>query len=138
MGPPPQKYQSENPVTLVGHSAGAHTCLKLRQLLAEDHWGVGSNVHWIVAAICIAGVLNGSTLTYYFDYDPVSGLPTGNKSWLIDALVTLDTGLSEFLRNRLLVILLPQFVRDWVWQFGPHIERWIDVNRPGFAGGRFV
>ena len=112
----------------MGHSAGAPACLKLRQLLAKDHWGVGSNVHCIEAAICIAGVLNGSTLTYYFDYDPVSGLPTGNKSWLIDALVTLDTGLSEFLRNRLLVIFLPQFVRDWVWQFGPHIERWIDVD----------
>ena len=77
---------------------------------------------------CIAGALNGSTLTYYFDCDPVSGLPTGNKSWLIDALVTLDTGLSEFLRHRLLVILLPQFVRDWVWQFGPHTERWIDFD----------
>src|SRR3974377_1764442 len=62
MGPPRQNYRPETPVILVGHNAGAHTCPKLRQLLAEDYWGVGSNVDCIEAAICIAGVLNGSAL----------------------------------------------------------------------------
>lgn len=78
-----QDWGSNNPIILIGHSAGAHTCLKLQELLAADYWGHGTSHDWIEAIICISGVLNGSTLTYYFGCDPASGLLVGNKSRLI-------------------------------------------------------
>lgn len=59
-------WSEDNPVILIGHSAGAQTCLQLQQLLAEDFWGIGSNQNWIEAVVCVTGVLNGSTLTYMF------------------------------------------------------------------------
>ena len=31
-------WSADNPVILIGHSAGAQTCLQLQQLLAEDFW----------------------------------------------------------------------------------------------------
>jgi len=80
-------WSAQNPVILVAHSAGAHTCLKLQQLLAKNYWGVGTNADWIEAIICIAGVLNGSTLTYHFSCDPVTGLLTGTPERLINATV---------------------------------------------------
>jgi triacylglycerol lipase len=32
-------WSEDNPVILVGHSAGAQTCLQLQQLLADQFWG---------------------------------------------------------------------------------------------------
>lgn len=61
-----QDWSEGNPVILIGHSAGAQTCLQLQQLLAQDFWGAGSNGNWVEAVICLAGVLNGSTLTYMY------------------------------------------------------------------------
>jgi hypothetical protein len=40
--------------------------MQLQQLLALDFWGEGSNGNWVEAVICVAGVLDGSTLTYMF------------------------------------------------------------------------
>ncbi len=57
-------WSKDNPVVLVGHSAGAQTCLQLQQLLARDFWGVGSNEDWVETFVSMSGVLNGSTLAY--------------------------------------------------------------------------
>lgn len=59
-------WSADNPVILIGHSAGAHTCLLLQQMLADDFWNVGSNADWVEVVVSVAGVLNGSTLTYMF------------------------------------------------------------------------
>ena len=57
-------WSVDNPIILIGHSAGAQTCLQLQQLLAEKFWhvdsGVDSSGNWIEAIICVAGVLDGS------------------------------------------------------------------------------
>jgi triacylglycerol lipase len=50
-------WSAENPIILVGHSAGAQTCLQLQALLAEDFWGIGSNADWVEAVVSIAGAL---------------------------------------------------------------------------------
>ena len=55
-------WSAENPVILVGHSAGALTALKLQKLLANDFWGVGSRADWIEVVVSVAGALNGSLL----------------------------------------------------------------------------
>jgi hypothetical protein len=70
-------WSEQNPVILVGHSAGAHTCLRLQHLLAQDYWGWGSNANWVEAVVSVAGVLNGSTLPYMLGCDKKSGLLTG-------------------------------------------------------------
>jgi triacylglycerol lipase len=59
-------WSADNPVILIGHSAGAQTCLQLQQLLAQDFWGMGTTGNWVEAVVCVAGVLDGSTLTYMF------------------------------------------------------------------------
>lgn len=74
-------WSEDNPIILIAHSAGAHTCLKLQKLLEEDYWGCGSNAKWIEAVVCISGVLNGSTLPYMLGCDKTTGLltePLGN------------------------------------------------------------
>jgi len=82
-------WSANNPVILIGHSAGAHTCLALQRLLADDHFGVGSNADWVEAVICISGVLNGSTLAYKFGCDPVTGVLTQDPERLIRATVDI-------------------------------------------------
>ena len=67
-------WSEDNPVILIGHSAGAQTCLQLQQLLAEKLWGVGFNENWVEAVVCVAGVINGSTLTY-LSCDEAKGAP---------------------------------------------------------------
>jgi triacylglycerol esterase/lipase EstA (alpha/beta hydrolase family) len=57
-------WSKDNPVILIGHSAGAHTCLALQRLLEQNFWGGDTSADWIEAIVCLAGVLNGSTLTY--------------------------------------------------------------------------
>jgi triacylglycerol lipase len=84
-----ENWSAKNPVVLIGHSAGAHTCLQLQMLLAKDFWGIGSNADWVEAVVCVAGVLNGSTLTYKFGCDKDSGLLTGTPGRLIDGAVDI-------------------------------------------------
>jgi triacylglycerol lipase len=88
-GPLLPDWSANNPVILVGHSAGAHTCLALQRLLRDDFFGVGSNADWIEAVICISGVLNGSTLTYGFGCDPVTGILTKHPERLVGATVEI-------------------------------------------------
>jgi hypothetical protein len=76
-------WSAENPVILIGHSAGAQTCLQLQALLARDFWNVGASADWIEGVVRVAGVLNGSLLAYRLGCDKRSGLPTGLPSGLI-------------------------------------------------------
>jgi triacylglycerol lipase len=108
----------DHPIVLVGHSAGAHTCLALQQLLAEDFFGVGSTADWIEAIICISGVLNGSMLTYMFGCDPVTGILSREPERLIGTAVKLAN-------------LLPQLPQAGI---DPWLEQWTDKN--AFARGR--
>jgi triacylglycerol esterase/lipase EstA (alpha/beta hydrolase family) len=80
-------WSEHNPVVLVGHSAGAPTCLLLQRLLADDFWGCGSNADWVEAVICISGVLNGSTLPYMLGCDKHSGKLTGRIGEFIGGMV---------------------------------------------------
>lgn len=66
-------WSASNPVHLVGHSLGAQTIRCLQQLLASDAWGWGSDARWVASISTISGVLNGSTLTYFFGVDEQSG-----------------------------------------------------------------
>ncbi|GLH75835.1 hypothetical protein SSBR45G_07430 [Bradyrhizobium sp. SSBR45G] len=119
---PPQpllpEWSQDHPIVLVGHSAGAHTCLALQRLLAEDFFEVKSNANWIEAIICISGVLNGSTLTYLFGCDPATGNLVQKPERLIETAVKL-------------VDFLPQLPQAGI---DPWLEQWIDTD--AFARGR--
>jgi hypothetical protein len=109
-------WSADNPVVLVGHSAGAHTCLALQRLLKEDFFGVGSNADWIEAVICISGVLNGSTLGYKFGCDPVTGLLTDNPARLIRAAVDIASHVPQVPLGR---------VDPWLEQWKGHHEAFV-------------
>jgi triacylglycerol lipase len=79
-------WSSRNKVIFIAHSAGLQTCLTLQRLLAENYWGDDSSADWIEAIISVAGVINGSTLTYMF-CDPMTGVLTGNRRRMIGATV---------------------------------------------------
>jgi triacylglycerol lipase len=89
-------WSADNPIILVAHSAGAHTCLKLQHLLANDFWKDGTNANWIEAIICVSGVLNGSTLAYHFGCDPITGRLQNNPSRLINAVVDIANFIPNF------------------------------------------
>jgi triacylglycerol lipase len=111
-------WSADNPVILVGHSAGAHTCLALQRLLGDDFFGVGSNADWVEAVICISGVLNGSTLTYLFGCDPVTGVLTDDPERLIHAAVDIANH----------VPMLP------LGGIEPWLNQWNDLN--AFVSGK--
>ena len=94
-GPLWRDWSADNPVILIGHSAGAHTCLALQRLLKDDHFGVGSNADWVEAVICISGVLNGSTLAYKFGCDPATGVLINNPQRLITATVNIASHIPQ-------------------------------------------
>jgi triacylglycerol lipase len=112
------QWSQHNPIVLVGHSAGAHTCLKLQRLLAEDYFRIGSNADWISAIVCISGVLNGSTLAYMFGCDLQSGVLTGHPERLIGGAVEIANHFAA----------LPIANID-LW-----LEQWVD--RAAFVGGK--
>jgi triacylglycerol lipase len=86
-------WSAKNPVILVGHSAGAQTCLTLQRLLREGLWNVPgdeTSADWVEAIVCVAGVLNGSLLTYVFGCDKGDGkLHHGLPAQAISSLLTL-------------------------------------------------
>lgn len=86
-------WSAENPVILIGHSAGAQTCLTLQRLLREGFWnapGDETGADWIEAVVCVAGVLNGSLLTYAFGCDKSDGrLHHGLTAQAASVLLTL-------------------------------------------------
>lgn len=83
-------WSADNPVILIGHSAGAQTCLQLQQLLAEDFWHAGSAANWVEAVICVAGVLDGSTLTYMFCDEETGKLKRGPGFLIRSALDVIE------------------------------------------------
>jgi len=112
------EWSADNPVILVGHSAGAHTCLALQRLLGDDHFGIGSTADWVEAVICISGVPNGSTLTYRFGCDPVTGVLTDDPERLIRATVDIASRVPK----------LP------IAEIEPWLEQWTD--RDAFVRGK--
>jgi hypothetical protein len=91
-------WSADNPVILIGHSAGAQTCLILQQLLREGLWnapGDETSADWIEVVVSVAGVLNGSTLPYMFGCDKSSGaLSRGLSPQAISSLIKLANAAS--------------------------------------------
>jgi triacylglycerol lipase len=94
-----EDWSAENPVILVGHSAGAQTCLMLQQLLREGFWnapGDETSADWIEAIVCVAGVLNGSLLTYALGCDKRDGqLHHGLTAQAASVLLSLANAAKE-------------------------------------------
>ncbi len=72
-----ENWSEHDPVILIGHSAGAQTCMQLQRLLAADYWNRGTDARWVEAIIGIAGVINGSTLSYMLGCDKRTGRLSG-------------------------------------------------------------
>ncbi|MEP2757530.1 MAG: hypothetical protein ABJP66_00440 [Hyphomicrobiales bacterium] len=68
------EWNADNPVHLVGHSHGGPTIRCLQHLLAENHFGWGSDHHWVKSLSTISGVLNGSPLVFMFGADEQTGV----------------------------------------------------------------
>ncbi|MGH6838340.1 MAG: lipase [Methylocella sp.] len=123
-------WSAENPVILIGHSAGAQTCLQLQQLL-------GSNANWVEAIICVAGVLNGSTLAYMFCDEQ-----TGRLKRAPGFLIRSALGAIEAIR------IAARPVHDFGENYDLYLDQWIGKtnatreealaffeNSPRFTGG---
>lgn len=96
-------WSAANPIILIGHSAGAHTCLQLQALLAQDFWKRGTSADWIEVVVSVAGVLNGSLLTYKFGCDKLTGLLSGWQGGAISTALTFikasTAGLIDLTQN---------------------------------------
>ena len=57
-------WSATQPVDLFGHSYGGNVCLDLVTKLANDWFGIGSDVTWVRSLITISAPLNGTTLLY--------------------------------------------------------------------------
>ena len=62
-----KKWDANNPIHLVGHSMGGQTSRMLSELLARDHFGVGSDETWVKSISSIATPHNGTTVIRYFE-----------------------------------------------------------------------
>lgn len=129
-------WSEENPVFLIGHSAGAHTCLQLQQLLADNFWdrpNRRSHANWVEAVICISGVLNGSTLPYMLGCDMESGLLTGPVGNFIGMGVQILGGLNRGLARNLFDWDLEQWVGSKATDLGDFIKT---LENSQFAKGK--
>ena len=68
------EWDQQHPVHLVGHSLGSPTIRCLQHLLAQDHWGWGSNHRWVHSINTLSGVSNGTSLVFHFGADEKTGL----------------------------------------------------------------
>jgi triacylglycerol esterase/lipase EstA (alpha/beta hydrolase family) len=94
-------WSERHPVHLVGHSLGVPTIRCLQYLLAEDHWGWGSNARWIKSISSISGVCNGNSASYALGANERDGL-IGDEASIANALfevVKFYTGTVEFYRE---------------------------------------
>ncbi|MGH6935184.1 MAG: lipase [Methylocella sp.] len=111
-------WSESNPVILIGHSAGAQTCLKLQQLLAEKFWradlGVDSTENWIEAIICVSGVINGSTLTYMFCDETTGRLKRASSFLVQSALKFIET-----------IRLAARPIHDLGQDYDLYLDQWI-------------
>ncbi|WP_400767884.1 hypothetical protein [Methylosinus sporium] len=104
-------WSAENPVILIGHSAGAQTCRMLQNLLAQDFWGVGSNAEWVEAIVGVAGALNGSTLAYRYcdeEHGKLKMLPSA----LVAGALSVVSALSRLGASRLYDLHLDHWARE--------------------------
>nr|CCA26378.1 RPS6 protein kinase putative [Albugo laibachii Nc14] len=58
------QWNAQNPIHLLGHSAGASTAIELYQLIFKDAFGHGSDHRWVQSITSIVGPLCGSTLSH--------------------------------------------------------------------------
>ncbi len=112
-------WSADNPVILIGHSAGAHTCLQLQQLLAEDFWSIGSNENWVEAVVSVTGVINGSTLTY-ITCDEMTGRLKAAPNFLVQSAL----GFIDALR------LAARPVYDLGQDYDLYLDQWIGKANP--------
>ena len=126
-------WSEDNPVILIGHSAGAHTCLQLQQLLADKFWGGNTNANWVEAVICISGVINGSTLPYMLGCDKSSGLLTGPVGNFIGTGVQILGGLNRGLARNLFDWDLQQWVGSETTDLSNFIQK---LENSQFAKGK--
>jgi triacylglycerol lipase len=129
-------WSKNNPVHLVGHSAGAQTILRLQYLLSRDYWGWGSSENWVKSISTISGVLNGSTFPYFLGCSKQTGLINegsfGNILVKGVKLIAMFTGGSSDLSY------------DWNldhWGLGPikaeSFKKFIGrLNKSGFGRGK--
>jgi pimeloyl-ACP methyl ester carboxylesterase len=66
-------WGEHKPVHLIGHSLGGTTAGTLYQLIASDHFGIGSNYKWVKSIVTIASPLRGSSLNYMFGFNALQG-----------------------------------------------------------------
>jgi triacylglycerol lipase len=104
-------WSKDDPVILIGHSAGAQTCMQLQQLLADDFWGLGTSADWVEAIVSVSGVINGSLLTYKFGCDKSTGRLKRIPSVLIGEALDLLSTLSNLAPN-FFDLYLDQWVGD--------------------------
>ncbi|MBG0811545.1 hypothetical protein IY145_19515 [Methylosinus sp. H3A] len=104
-------WSAENPVIVIGHSAGAQTCRMLQNLLARDFWGVGSSADWVEAIVAISGPLNGSTLAYRY-CDEEQGKPKMLPSALVAGALSVVSALSSVGASRLYDLHLDHWTRE--------------------------
>lgn len=62
-----QAWDRHRPVHLIGHSMGGQTCRMLVELLAQDHFGVGTDTNWVKSVTTISTPNNGTTLATLVD-----------------------------------------------------------------------
>ncbi|MGR9052021.1 MAG: lipase-like domain-containing protein [Gammaproteobacteria bacterium] len=133
-----QNWSEANPVILVGHSAGAHSCLQLQQLLSEKFWDrpdrpCPSSANWVEAVICISGVINGSTLPYMLGCDKNTGKLTGSVGEFIGRGVQILGGLNKGFARNLFDWDLDQWIGSETQDLGDLIE---NLDRSGFSLGK--
>ncbi|PWB92992.1 lipase-like domain-containing protein [Methylosinus sporium] len=104
-------WSADNPVILIGHSAGAQTCRMLQYLLARDFWGVGSSADWVEAIVAISGPLNGSTLAYRY-CDEEQGKPKLLPSALVAGALAVVSALSSVGASRLYDLHLDHWAHE--------------------------
>jgi triacylglycerol lipase len=119
-------WSAENPVILIGHSAGAQTCRMLQNLLAQDFWGLGSNADWVEAIVSIAGPLNGSTLAYRY-CDEEQGKPKMLPSALVASALSVVSALSRVGASRLYDLHLDHWAREE--ESGEFFSQRLDASR---------
>lgn len=54
-----KRWDATSPVHLVGHSFGGNTAVALYNMIAEDHWGLGTGPDWVVSVTAICAPLRG-------------------------------------------------------------------------------
>lgn len=76
------EWSEKHPIHLIGHSMGGQTSRMLVELLARDHFGVGSNENWVRSVSTLSTPHRGTTLVNMVDGATV-GLAEVFVSWIM-------------------------------------------------------